>query len=162
MSRNLPEVSTNCRCSIWNRSKIWHNKMPFKISFDVSRLLKDKLATDVNLSRENWPRECGNTSMMCGIPRKNSLNIRAKFMAWWLIKPQNQKSDYLLTIHMINSNISTSWLFKDEIKKIQAMNAEGLIQFNLQRRNSTANLLANLAEFKKYNSFFTTAINLPM
>lgn len=63
---------------------------------------------------------------------------------------------------MINSNISTSWLFKDEIKKIQAMNAEGLIQFNLQRRNSTANLLANLAEFKKYNSFFTTAINLPM
>lgn len=48
------------------------------------------------LMRENWPRECGNTSMMCGIPRKNSLNIRAKFMAWWLIKPQNQVREIIL------------------------------------------------------------------
>ncbi|WMV55670.1 hypothetical protein MTR67_049055 [Solanum verrucosum] len=74
------------------------------------------------------------------------------------------ESDSLLTIHMINGNISTSWLLKYEIKKIQAMNAEGHIQFNhiFREGNSTADFLANLAEFKKYNSFFTTAINLPM
>lgn len=74
------------------------------------------------------------------------------------------ESDSWLTIHMINGNISTSWLLKDEIKKIQAMKTNGQIEFNhiLREGNSTADLLANLAEFHNSNSFFTAAVNLPI
>lgn len=39
------------RITAFTHTKIWHSKMPFKISFHVLRLFKDKWATDVNLSR---------------------------------------------------------------------------------------------------------------
>ncbi|KAK4731877.1 hypothetical protein R3W88_024865 [Solanum pinnatisectum] len=61
--------------------------------------------------------------------------------------------------------IGLKWcLDNDEIKSIQAMKAEGHIQFShiFKEGNPTADLIANLAEFKKSNSFFTAAINLPM
>ncbi|KAH0633684.1 hypothetical protein KY289_036643 [Solanum tuberosum] len=61
--------------------------------------------------------------------------------------------------------IGLKWcLDNDEIKSIQAIKAEGHIQFShvFKEGKITADLIANLAEFKKSNSFFTTAINLPM
>ena len=73
------------------------------------------------------------------------------------------ESDSLLIIQMVKGMIDSPWHMKDDIKQIQSMSSLGDFSFihTFREGNTTADLLANMAEHCKTTTFFTEAINLP-
>ncbi|XP_070011018.1 uncharacterized protein [Nicotiana sylvestris] len=102
--------------------KIWLNKLTFRVSFFMMRLLKGKLPTDDSLIKfgVHGPSMCyccsrknmetinhlfangelasniwGYFSNACGIPLLHG-DIRTMVMRWWLLKPKNKVHDLIL------------------------------------------------------------------
>lgn len=112
-SKSAWETFKKSRGTSLTLSKIWHCKLPFKVSFHVLRLLNGKLVTDDSLTRFNvhGPSRCyccaicniettnhlfyeGNVAIkvwkyfedVCGLSTCSTRGIRDKFIKWWLIK----------------------------------------------------------------------------
>jgi len=71
------------------------------------------------------------------------------------------ESDSRLIIQMVKGKINPPWQIKDDIKQIQSMSTLSHFSFIHTFRETTANLLANMAEHCKTTTFFTEAINIP-
>ncbi|KAH0775518.1 hypothetical protein KY290_006929 [Solanum tuberosum] len=143
---------TNNSCL--TNTKIWHDKLPFKGSFHMLRILNNK-CSKVN------PRNSGGGGILrnhlgqtfttyFGYSSNNLAEARAiKIGLRWCVdhgfNTLTSESDSMIAINMINKVIASAWSIMEEISAIHSLLAEGSFQFNhiFREGNSTADLLAN-------------------